>query len=240
MNANPKIQLVFLNEYDILGQLHLEEALLRADNRNWCLVNLCPTEAIVMGISVRPEQVVDLHLLRQKPVHLIRRFTGGGTVFIDQNCLMATFICNPQELDVPNFPMPVFQWSEKFYKPIFQGTDFKLNENDYVIGSKKFGGNAQYMAKNRWLHHTSFLWDCDGKKMQYLKMPPKMPQYRKQRSHEEFLCTLSTYFSDRIKFVESFFNQLKTHFEVCHTELSEVLKITQLPHRKVSAYCEVK
>ncbi|QLH36644.1 MAG: hypothetical protein HWD61_11315 [Parachlamydiaceae bacterium] len=87
---------------------------------------------------------------------MIRRFTGGGTVYIDENSLMATFICNQSEMQIPCFPQHVFHWSERFYRPIFGELEFSLRENDYVIGNKKFGGNAQYMAKGRWLHHTSF------------------------------------------------------------------------------------
>lgn len=49
---------------------------------------------------------------------------------------------------------------------------------DYVFGDRKFGGNAQSITKNRWVHHTSFLWDYEAKNMSYLKLPAKAPQYR--------------------------------------------------------------
>jgi len=45
-----------------------------------------------------------------------------------------------------------------------------LRENDYVLGPRKMGGNAQSIIKNRWVHHTSFLWDFDVLKMRYLKV----------------------------------------------------------------------
>lgn len=70
---------------------------------------------------------------------------------------------------------------------------FKLREHDYVFGDKKvqqsrrnnttyytlltrvisprltqFGGNAQSITKDRWVHHTSFLWDFDPANMDYL------------------------------------------------------------------------
>jgi lipoate-protein ligase A len=49
---------------------------------------------------------------------------------------------------------------------------------DYVFGDRKFGGNAQSIIKNRWIHHTSFLWDYDVRNMAYLKLPSRVPQYR--------------------------------------------------------------
>lgn len=49
---------------------------------------------------------------------------------------------------------------------------------DYAFGQRKFGGNAQAITKQRWLHHTSLLWDYDPTNMQLLKFPSKVPQYR--------------------------------------------------------------
>lgn len=49
---------------------------------------------------------------------------------------------------------------------------------DYVFGERKFGGNAQAITKNRWLHHTSLLWDFADARMALLKHPSKVPEYR--------------------------------------------------------------
>eukprot|EP00968_Pinguiococcus_pyrenoidosus_P003776 scaffold251_cov230-Pinguiococcus_pyrenoidosus.AAC.7 len=40
-----------------------------------------------------------------------------------------------------------------------RGDDGVLVENDYVVGDRKFGGNAQSITSGRWLHHTSFLFE---------------------------------------------------------------------------------
>ena len=68
---------------------------------------------------------------------------------------------------------------------------FSLRENDYVLGERKMGGNAQSIGKNGWLHHTSFLWDFQDEHMNYLLLPQKRPEYRRDRSHDEFLVKLS-------------------------------------------------
>ena len=49
---------------------------------------------------------------------------------------------------------------------------------DYTFGERKFGGNAQAITKQRWLHHTSFLWDFDDRNMALLKHPSRVPEYR--------------------------------------------------------------
>lgn len=43
---------------------------------------------------------------------------------------------------------------------------------------RKFGGNAQAITRQRWLHHTSFLWDFKPENMQLLKAPVRAPDYR--------------------------------------------------------------
>lgn len=49
---------------------------------------------------------------------------------------------------------------------------------DYTFGHQKFGGNAQAITKQRWLHHTSLLWDFDPDNMALLKHPQRVPDYR--------------------------------------------------------------
>lgn len=68
--------------------------------------------------------------------------------------------------------------------------DFALRENDYVMGERKMGGNAQSIVKDGWLHHTSFLWDYYPENMAYLSLPSKRPEYRGDRDHTDFLVKL--------------------------------------------------
>lgn len=72
--------LLHLNDIPILTQLQIEEALLRLDDRNWCIINHGSTDAIVMGISGKAEELIHQGKLRDNPVNVIRRFSGGGTV----------------------------------------------------------------------------------------------------------------------------------------------------------------
>jgi len=103
--------------------------------------------------------------------------------------------------------------------------DFALRENDYVIGERKVGGNAQSIVNGAWLHHTSFLWDYEEENMSYLTLPSKRPDYRGERDHEDFLAKLkSTYgtIGDDNSSKRAFFYHVKcAAFEAF--ELEEVL-----------------
>ncbi len=104
---------------------------------------------------------------------------------------------------------------------------FNLREVDYCLGDLKFGGNAQgklpptchrfgrraqqlvasatvanvcsctAISKNRWVHHTSFLWDWEQDRMDCLTLPPSMPEYRGGRNHEDFLTRLKEHLPSR-------------------------------------------
>lgn len=190
----PELNLIQLDNRSILQQLQLEEALLRTDTKNWCIIQHGVDPAIVMGISGRIEEQVHVNLLQQAPVPVIKRFSGGGTVFVDANTTFVTFICNASDVEVTPRPDDVFCWSDSIYRDVFLEHPYKLVERDYTFEGRKFGGNAQYMRRDRWLHHTTFLWDYSSEMMNYLPLPKRRPEYRQSRSHEEFLCRLVDYF----------------------------------------------
>lgn len=228
------LHLLVLKNFPVFEQLQLEEALLRADERNWCLINIGSPPAIVMGISGKPELLVDSARMDQCPVPLIRRFSGGGTVFVDHDTYFVTWICNSSCSGVQCCPQKIHAWTEKFYQSAFPALDIKLRENDYVIGDRKFGGNAQYLRKQRWLHHSSLLWDYDQENMRYLLMPAKTPQYRQQRKHGEFLCRLRDFLPCQRNFEDQLLKSLKGFFDVQEIEFRAVQALLTQDHRKAT------
>lgn len=229
-----EINLLQLHQVPILHQLQIEEALLRTDSTNWCIVNHGSAPAIVMGISGKEHELIHMEKLEQAPIPLIRRFSGGGTVFIDENTIFITFICDSSSLKIEPFPRHIMNRFEKLYQPIFHPHPFRLEENDYVLGHRKFGGNAQSICKGRWLHHSSLLWDYDAANMDYLLMPRKTPTYRQGRPHTDFLCCLKDYWKNKALFINKFLDQLKCDFEVKNVPNQNIEEILSRPHRQAT------
>lgn len=201
------IKLLRLQRVPILRQLLLEEALLRADSSNWCIVNSgTSVPAIVMGISGKPQDLINVPAAQAEGIQIIKRFSGGGTVVTDENTIFATIILQTAVLppDVECYPRPLMRWSESLYNPVFSPYGhFNLQENDYCFGDVKFGGNAQAITKQRFLHHTSLLWDYQDGRMKLLKHPAKIPDYRADRDHLQFVCKLKDYVPDQQKLLSS-------------------------------------
>jgi lipoate---protein ligase len=232
-------KILSLQNYPIYKQLQLEEALLRATTENWCLINWGSPPAIVMGISGNAEELVYLEKVQQRGIPLIKRFSGGGTVIVDEETLFVTLIVNQEAVAFKKEPKAIMGWTEELYAPLFGALPFKLKENDYAIGEKKFGGNAQYIQKERWLHHTSFLWDYKKERMDLLKLPKRRPSYRGERSHEAFLTSLNEHFSCKMTFHQRLLQQLTEKLDAIETSLDETLPLIERPHRKGTTLVEL-
>lgn len=212
--------LIHLKSTPIFTQLQIEEALLREDTRNFCLINEGSPPAIVMGISGKTNELIDIPKAKASNIPIIKRFSGGGTVIVDEDTLFITFICQKTSHPFPAYPEPILKWSASLYAQAFPF--ISLKENDYVIEDKKCGGNAQYIKKDRWLHHTSFLWSFKPAHMELLLHPKKTPSYRKERPHTDFLTQLSSHSSSKDAWITTFKETLKLSYPVIETSLESL------------------
>lgn len=238
MKASPDIHLIHLYKAPIFKQLQLEEALLRTDEKNYCIINEGSPPSIVMGISADMHRVVDLPIAEKKKVPLIRRFSGGGTVLVGPDTLFVSFILGKSALALKPFPEPILRWNADFYAKAWNLPDFQLRENDYCIGDKKFGGNAQYITKNRWTHHTCFLWDYSEGDMDVLLLPERRPKYRLSRPHKDFLVRLRAYAAKK-SLVEGIYHRLYETFGSVKKQSLESLPKIFPPHRKATQIIRV-
>lgn len=229
-----KIHLIHLQNTSIFDQLQIEEALLRLNEENWCLINEGSPPSIVMGISGKAEELINKNHIEAAPIPVIKRFSGGGTVVVDEDTLFVSFIFQKDTHDFPCYPEPILRWSEKFYQEALSIPNFHLLENDYVIGKHKCGGNAQYIKKHRFVHHTTFLWDYKEKHMDYLLHPPKAPEYRAARLHHDFLCKLKDYLSTKNHFIEAIKQMLSRRYNLVLTPLKAVSPLLETPHRQTT------
>lgn len=226
-----RLRSVVLHRMPIYEQLLIEELLLRTTRDNVLLINHgMPSPAIVLGFSGKIKELVNIDLVARDNVQMIRRYTGGGTVICDENTVFVSFIMNTSDADTKPYPRDIMEWSGNIYRNVFArygAHDFAVRENDYVFGDAKFGGNAQTITKDRWVHHTSFLHDYDSDLMNYLAIPRKQPEYRSNRDHTSFLTKMK----DRIPSVDRFIQDLEL-------EMSKVYALETIQPSELSATLE--
>ncbi|MEI6242675.1 MAG: lipoate--protein ligase family protein [Chlamydiota bacterium] len=197
--------------------LSLEEGLLRGENQNFCLWNQGTPLSLVLGRSLSVRDWINLEKLKHHPIPVFRRLSSGGAVVVDENTIFVSFIFSKREFS--SCPSTVFQWTEDLYKKSWSIASFALQERDYTIQDQKCGGNAAYFIKDRFLQHTSFLWDYSKENMSYLLPPPKSPMYRKNRLHSDFLCRMEPFLKDKNGCFQSFEKELSRRFDVQNISL---------------------
>lgn len=235
LRQNRGMKLLELSAVPIFEQLQIEEALLRLTDWDVCILNYGAPPAIVMGISGDPTELLYLEKVTRDNIPVIRRYSGGGTVVVDENTLFVSFLFQKQSHDFPAFPERIMAWSTEFYQQALGIPSFAFRENDYVIEDRKIGGNAQYIQRTRWIHHTSFLYDFCETRMEYLQMPKKRPTYRGERPHTEFLSKLSPFFPEKELFFERIKNHLGKSYSIEYLQKADIQPFLPLSHRKITS-----
>ena len=91
-------------------------------------------------------------------IHLVRRMSGGGTIYTDLGGWQFTFIQHrdAKQIEFHEYIFPVLDaLAEMGVAAAFNG------RNDLTIDGKKFSGNAQYRLGDCIVHHGSLLFDTD-------------------------------------------------------------------------------
>jgi lipoate-protein ligase A len=95
---------------------------------------------------------------REKNIQIVRRLSGGGTIYTDEGGWQFSFISKKGNVEssFKKFTAPVIDALKNL------GIQAALSgRNDLLIDGKKFSGNAQHHDRYSILHHGSILYDTD-------------------------------------------------------------------------------
>lgn len=113
---------------------------------------------VVFGRNQNPWREVDVALALEKNVHLLRRYSGGGTVYHDKGNLNFSFIRGHSSYD-----------EMKHFKVIQDALATKglllevSPRKDLTFEGKKVSGNAFFLKGKRRMHHGTLLIETDLK-----------------------------------------------------------------------------
>lgn len=136
--------------------LALEEYALRELPKNEEYFMLWQNDpAIIVGAGQNTMDEINPDYVRQNKIYVVRRRSGGGAVYHDHGNLNFSFVVNRspgRTFDFQRFTVPVI----RALRRLGVSSAFS-SRNDLVIGTRKFSGNAQYVTRDRLLHHGTLL-----------------------------------------------------------------------------------
>ncbi len=169
---------------------------------------------VVLGRSSQPRQEVSLAVCARDGIPLLRRHSGGATIVAGPGCLMYAVVLKHGFHGDGADParqfqsLPDIQATHQFVlgrmaqalspvapRIVRTGISDLAIPGAHSPGSetrlRKFSGNSLRCKRTHLLYHGTLLYNFDLARIsRWLKMPPRHPEYRSARSHEQFLTNL--------------------------------------------------
>jgi lipoate-protein ligase A len=149
---------------------------------------------VVVGRSSRRADEVDLAACHRLGIGVYRRSSGGAAVLAGRGCLMYAVVLSYEARpalraisEAHAFVLSRHATALRPYCPqvAVAGT------SDLALAGRKFSGNSLRCLRDHLLYHGTMLYNFPLERIgQCLRLPPRQPDYRAGRTHEEFITNL--------------------------------------------------
>lgn len=191
--------------------LAFEEYVLRNCRDDDYLILWQNDNTIVMGLHQNPYEEINLLRAAKMQVHIVRRNTGGGTVYHDLGNLNYSYITGWREGEETDFGKLLKPVTEAFRETYGLEVEIK-GRNDLLLDGKKISGSAQTLAKDRLLQHGTLLIDSDLEVLSgLLNVSPEKFQSKSVKSVRSRVTNVQEYIPEKIS-VEKIKEMLKEYW----------------------------
>lgn len=114
---------------------------------------------LMIGQYQNALQEINTEFVKENNIKVVRRVTGGGTIYTDMEGWQFSFILKNTEakdIEFHKFTTPIIDALKSIGVEAYQS-----GRNDLLIDGRKFSGNAQYVRGNLLLHHGSLLFNTN-------------------------------------------------------------------------------
>ena len=193
--------------------------------------------SIIVGKHQNAFAEINHRYVSENNIKVVRRLSGGGTVFHDSGNLNFCFIRNGKEgnlIDFKRFTQPIIEVLQQLDVPAERS-----GRNDLIINGLKFSGNAEHVFKNRTLHHGTLLFSSRLENLSTaLKVNPDLYHDKAVKSVRSKVTNISEYLSSNISLDE--FKALIISHIVSGTNDVCQYKFTEADHSKINDLVEEK
>jgi len=145
-----------LETNDPFFNLSADEYLLKNREEDFLILG-SNDRSVIIGKHQVANREADARFVSENNIPVIRRISGGGTVFHDSGNLNFTIIRNSEpdkQVDFRRQTLPVIRFLSTL------GVEAKFEgKNDLKVNGLKISGNAEHVYRNRVLHHGTLLYD---------------------------------------------------------------------------------
>jgi lipoate-protein ligase A len=202
------IRLVVSSSTDPYFNLAAEEYFLRETTFEY--VFLYQNRAsIIVGKHQNALAEINLPWVLQHAVPVVRRLSGGGTVFHDLGNLNFCFIRKGEDgklADMKGFAQPVIRFLQSLGLQAFLG-----EKNDIRLPEGKISGNAEHVYRQRVMHHGTLLFDADLHSLEAAIRPSSRIVDKAVKSNRSNVVNLSTFLANALT-ISEFTTRLSVFF----------------------------
>lgn len=226
------MKFIVSNQYDPCYNLALEEYILHhLRDDTYCLL-WQNEQTLVVGKFQNVFEEINIPAAYQQNIKIMRRNSGGGTVFHDKGNVNISFIkdWNPEVNDTNDEFLDEIIHLIGGLKIILN----KANTSDLRVGEYKVSGNAQTIYKGRLLHHGTLLFDSNLENLNEV-LKPSMAQFQSKaiKSNRSKVGNLKNHMAESDISVETFKKQLEEllrlkgakQYTLDEKQIAEVLRI---------------
>jgi lipoate---protein ligase len=149
---------ILSDSYDPYFNLAVEEMLMKKSDKEYFILSI-NNQSVIIGKHQVANREINTRYVYENEIPVIRRISGGGTVYHDTGNLNFSFISNSEtgrQIDFRKYVKPVIDFLSVYgVEAIMQG------KNNLCVGGLKISGNSEHVFKNRVLHHGTLLFNSD-------------------------------------------------------------------------------
>ncbi|MBW6479385.1 MAG: lipoate--protein ligase [Bacteroidales bacterium] len=166
--------------------------------------------SIIVGKHQNTLAEINLEYVRKNDIPVVRRLSGGGTVFHDPGNINFTFIKNANKENLINFrshTQPVIDFLQSL------GVDARFEgKNDLRVNGLKISGNAEHIHKDKVLHHGTLLFDANLDHLnEAIKAKEELFESKAVKSLRSTVVNISRFLSNPMT-CDDFIEKLRSYF----------------------------